>query len=739
MFQNLRKDKSTPINVGKPVQSYNAWKLRTQLKNPQEFDSFLLTANKENTGILQNGFQDRSFLSKKQVRFQSPVQKTTTSNASKIEHLLPPFTAKVSENAAYLATMKQSETFGKINERITVNANSKSSKQANTSSALLSTKNTKETDCTDTIKNSETSNNLYSITKPFEQLYVSNLPIPNRELDLSFLEPQKNPCPRQEFLKKVYTASPDKNTHYSDYYKTIKPSFDQPNNIKVNQILEINQPQKEIVDFSNSSNTVATSNENIKNLDNTNNDEIVEESTNKDLASKDCDKLESDSPSVKDLLTIIKLQNQQLQKLQSQVEKLVQINEINQIETQATPVKPIITRNVILCKDQQVETSFQEQSIEQHYKHSNDIHDMNNKISVGLMTSFEVSFKPPPLKKNKKGRNLPPVQDIRYLESIKQACYPQPTQDRQYSQSSQDQQPILRYPPGQEVRYVQTAQQIQYSQPAQKARYPSAQEIRYQQSTQEKILSQPTQPIPYFQPIQKKIYPQQLQLDDFSEDFDERQYYQPLDTRPLFTEPILERPSSQSGQGRPYVQPPHDRLYAQPAQKRQFSQTTQERQCYQPAQEKRNQQCDKGIQYQQLNSDVIYAHSAPENVFPEQTKGIHRYEEDIDQQQDQNPVQGMLYRPAKNIRFMQPSEPVHNPFMQRGKIQENVRIRPQNQKDIDEEINVQSEQQYSQVWNKRKPNETEYSLGSQESLEIQDPPESPENSIHIDMQEYDTE
>lgn len=748
MFQNLRKGKSTPINVGKPVQSYNAWKLRSQPKNPQEFDSFLLTANKENTGILQNGPQDRSFLSKKQVRFQSPVQKSPTTVSKNIEHLLPPSTTKVAENAAYLASyysgnqIKKSEIFSKINGIITVNPNnespSESLKKSNTSSALLSTKNMKESGRTDKMKNPEISNNPYSLTKPFEQLYVSNLP--NRELDLSFLEPQKNPCPRQEFFKKMYTASPDKNAHYSEYYKTITPSFDQPN-IQVNPILEMNQydtplqPQKEIVDFSNSCNTAVTSDENNKNIENTmNNGEKIEECTNKNLANKDCDKLESDSPSVKDLLTIIKLQNQQLQKLQSQVEKLVQINEIHQLEKQPTPLETTTTRNV-------VETSFQEQ-IEQH-KHSNDQQNINNKISVGLMTSFEVSFKPPPVKKNKKGRNLPSVQDIRYLQSIKQACYPQPRQDRQYYQPSQNQEPV-RYPhSGQEVRYVQTAQQIQYSQPAQKVRYPSTQGIRYQQTTQEKMFSQPVQQGPYFQPTQKNLYPQQS---SYSEDSDERQYYQPTDTRPLFTEPIPERPSSQLGQERPYVQPPHERIYVQPAQERQSSQPIQERPYLQPAQERRNQQCGKGMQYQQLNPDVIYAHPAPENMFLEQPKGIQGYEEDIQyKQQDQdiqyqNPVQDTRYRQsAKNIRFTEPSEPVHNVFIQRDKVQENARIRPQIQKEIGEEVNLQNEQQYPQVWNKRKPNETEYSLGSRESLEIQDPPESPENSIHIDIQEYDTE
>lgn len=451
MFQNARKDKTSPANmkIGKPMQSYNAWKLRSSPNNNTEYDSFIMPnmrmGNKENINTVQQLLEDKSLLSKKQVRFESPVQRNGDMLQYPSGRQNVPRMRKISETSVEKITEPKPVTRHDVlsNNRAVI---------SNVSNDTMNT-------CTQGT----------GISKPFEKLYVSN--IPNRELDLSFLEPAKNPC---NFIRTDagHTVRPVLNSPVSAnrmnpinyntnaYSRHTGPVLNDTlsRNIvtpeKVNPIGYYQNTTLARTPLQVSSETLTRNaavpyqdilaevrretmfkqiraesdillnkqdNDSASNQSNSVSAEVntasvaaepvqTEQTTSNAVVAPPS----NENPSMSDLLQIIKLQNEQLQMLQTQVDKLVQLNLKSEENKQHNVQEHVHKQNepVVMFKDQQVETSFVEDGHRQMIVREESIEKKNNKISVGMMTSFEVSFKPPVTKKKVKQRNMQPMNDV---------------------------------------------------------------------------------------------------------------------------------------------------------------------------------------------------------------------------------------------------------------------------------------------------------------------------------------
>ncbi|GLV43922.1 hypothetical protein CBL_12782 [Carabus blaptoides fortunei] len=459
MFQNARKDRTTApvnMNIGKPMQSYNAWKLRSSPNNNTAYDSFIMpnTGNKENISTVQQLLEDKSLLSKKQVRFESPVPK----NGDLLQY--------PSGRQNMLKMKKLPETcVEKVIE----------SKPMTRHDVLVNKSSDKMNTCTQAA----------SVSKPFEKLYVSN--IPNRELDLSFLEPAKTPYNfiRTNTVRPVlnspvsvnrmtpidYNTNATYNRHSRPvlndttlsrnvgYYHT--ESVRPPARISSEPLTRnAAVPYQEILaevrreQLAVSDRQIRADNEVLVNrFDNDSaSNQTTSVCTDVNTATMPAESVQTEqttlhtaapppstgNPSMSDLLQIIKLQNEQLQMLQTQVDKLVKLN------LKSEENKQHIVRDehehVVTVKDQQVGTSFVEDGQRKMVVQQESIEQKNNKISVGMMTSFEVSFKPPVTKKKVKQRNIQPMNDavssndVSFYETVRHRARPRRKQQQQQQQ-----------------------------------------------------------------------------------------------------------------------------------------------------------------------------------------------------------------------------------------------------------------------------------------------------------------
>lgn len=237
--------------------------------------------------------------------------------------------------------------------------------------------NPQQTNGLPTIKNGIPSSTL--ISKPFEEIYMQN--IPSRHLDLSIIDmqPRKDVAVKNSIISQnSLQEDPAKGT-YKDYSKLASQKnqiYQQEEPRPINNCKKLsNQRMNQKRNISNN-NCIEKVNYNERNLQNYNmqNVRINQESSLQK---------QNDEPTTKDLLKIIQQQNEQILILQKQVTSLLNIQEqCKQIEAPPPNNPPIYG----LCNPQYDSIPG--------FTRTPDKKSTNSKFAIDVMTSFEVSIRP---------------------------------------------------------------------------------------------------------------------------------------------------------------------------------------------------------------------------------------------------------------------------------------------------------------------------------------------------------
>lgn len=228
------------------------------------------------------------------------------------------------------------------------------------------------------------------ISKPFEQIYIEN--IPNRHLDLSIIDvPNTNKPVR---IERCFYGD---NTMHPRVQNDLQMSASNSHQIKSANLGRTTK-EHENFDFCDDSFYELPKNKikhsGLVDLYNYNvqlpprkqfRSDNAENGSNNDLEES------SDEPTMKDLLKIIQHQSEQLLLLQKQVANLLTVQDnLKQIEPPPPPPPPYDMKHVYGTKNRPHETMAL--FAQKHHDHDQA---KSSKFAIDVMTSFEVSIRPP--------------------------------------------------------------------------------------------------------------------------------------------------------------------------------------------------------------------------------------------------------------------------------------------------------------------------------------------------------